>query len=112
MASRTGLCRITRNRARALRMRQSLRHALRSHARCRTRPSCCLFQLQCRLRHRRHVAVITAVDVASQSVKVVEQNFANSRWPSDYARKLDLLSKDGHYWLLDAYLLGWKSIQQ
>ncbi|MHB8471870.1 MAG: CHAP domain-containing protein [Gammaproteobacteria bacterium] len=59
-----------------------------------------------------HVAVITAVDVASQSVKVVEQNFANSRWPSDYARKLDLLSKDGHYWILDAYLLGWKSIQQ
>ncbi len=59
-----------------------------------------------------HVAVVTAVDVAAQSVKVAEQNFANAPWPGNYARKIELISKDGRYWILDAYLLGWKSIHR
>jgi hypothetical protein len=59
-----------------------------------------------------HVAVITAVDAASQTVKVAEQNFANARWPGNYARELGLIRKDGHYWILDAYLLGWKGVRQ
>jgi hypothetical protein len=59
-----------------------------------------------------HVAVITSVDMASQSVKVAEQNFANAPWPGNYARELTLIRKDGRYWLLDAYLLGWKGVRQ
>lgn len=59
-----------------------------------------------------HVAVITSVDMAAQSIKVAEQNFANARWPGNYARVLDLVRRDGHYWILDAYLLGWKGVRQ
>ncbi len=57
-----------------------------------------------------HVAVITSVDLKEGAVKVAEQNFRNEKWPGDYARKIPLLQRDGSYWLLDAYLLGWKRV--
>lgn len=59
-----------------------------------------------------HVAVVTAVSANAKTITVAEQNFNNTRWPGNYARKLALVHKDGHYWILDAYLLGWKSIRQ
>jgi hypothetical protein len=55
-----------------------------------------------------HVAVITDVDRSSHTLKVAEENYLNKKWPDDYARKIDFILKDGGYWVLDAYVLGWK----
>jgi CHAP domain len=55
-----------------------------------------------------HVAVVTGIDMNSGLVEVSEQNFNNEFWPDDYARKIMFIKKDGNYWLLDSYLLGWK----
>jgi len=43
-------------------------------------------------------------------IKVAEQNFLNQQWPGNYARRIAVVRKDGQYWLLDAYLLGWKHL--
>ncbi len=59
-----------------------------------------------------HVAVITAVNLASQSVKVTEQNFTNAVWPGNYSRELEMIRKKGRYWIPNACLLGWKSVWQ
>lgn len=58
-----------------------------------------------------HVAVVTEVDLKQGHIKVAEQNFTNEIWPGDYARQIAFIHKDNRYWLLDSYLLGWKSIQ-
>lgn len=57
-----------------------------------------------------HVAVITHLDKQSGEIKIAEQNFTNTKWPADYARILTLVEKGGKYWILDAYLLGWKRV--
>jgi hypothetical protein len=61
-----------------------------------------------------HVAVVTELtlpdgDVAG-NVEVAEQNFANRPWQGDHARRIPLLRADGRWWLLDAYLIGWKRL--
>ena len=55
-----------------------------------------------------HVAVITEVDRGAGVLKLAEQNFANRRWRGDYARQVEFIHNNGHYWVLDAYVLGWK----
>jgi glutathionylspermidine amidase/synthetase len=55
-----------------------------------------------------HVAVVTGMDLATHKVRVAEENYLNRKWPGDYAREIELVVRDGRYWLLDAYLLGWK----
>jgi glutathionylspermidine amidase/synthetase len=55
-----------------------------------------------------HVAVITAVDLPARKLRVAEENYLNQPWPGDYARAIDLVVRDGRYWVLDPYLLGWK----
>jgi CHAP domain len=57
-----------------------------------------------------HVAVITAVDLPARRIRVAEENYLNRKWPGDYAREIELVVRDGRYWLLDAYLLGWKHV--
>jgi hypothetical protein len=57
-----------------------------------------------------HVAVVTAVDLSAHRIRVAEENYFNRKWPGDYAREIELLVRDGRYWLLDAYLLGWKHV--
>lgn len=59
-----------------------------------------------------HVAVITEVDLAAGKLRVAEQNYRNEPWPADYAREIDLIERNGRYWVLDAYVLGWKRVQQ
>lgn len=59
-----------------------------------------------------HVAVITDVDLQRGVLKVAEQNYLNEAWPANYARQIDVVSKSGRYWVLDAYLLGWKRVAQ
>jgi glutathionylspermidine amidase/synthetase len=58
-----------------------------------------------------HVAIVTDVDLKNGFVKVGEQNYNNDPWPGDYARKIDLINKNGKYWLLDGYILGWKRVK-
>jgi glutathionylspermidine amidase/synthetase len=55
-----------------------------------------------------HVAVVTGIDIDNGLVEVSEQNFNNESWPGDYARNIVLIKNHEDYWLLDAYLLGWK----
>ena len=55
-----------------------------------------------------HAAVVVEVDKASGVLKVGEQNYENKKWPANYARTIPFIERNGHYWLLDAYLLGWK----
>ncbi len=55
-----------------------------------------------------HVAIVTAVDAKAGELQVGEQNFSNQAWPANYARKISMLKKQGQFWLLDAYILGWK----
>lgn len=59
-----------------------------------------------------HVAVITDVDLPTGLLKVAEQNYSNQTWPADYARQIDVINKNGRYWVLDAHLLGWKRVAQ
>jgi hypothetical protein len=55
-----------------------------------------------------HVAVVTDVDYANGVIEVGEQNYQNTRWPGDYARRIVLARKGDGWWLHDAYLIGWK----
>lgn len=55
--------------------------------------------------------VTREVDLTAGVVRVAEQNFTNQKWANDnYAREIDLVIRGSRYWLLDAYLLGWKHI--
>ena len=55
-----------------------------------------------------HVAVITDINEKTGTVKVAEQNYLNKKWPGNYSRQIKLLKDNNRYWLLDAYLIGWK----
>ncbi|MGD8569384.1 MAG: CHAP domain-containing protein [Gammaproteobacteria bacterium] len=57
-----------------------------------------------------HVAVISKVDPASKTVQVLEQNYNNTKWARKYSRIIPYVQHDNKYWLLDAYLLGWKRV--
>ncbi len=56
-----------------------------------------------------HVAVVLRVDTKKKLVFVAEENFANAKWPGDYARAIPYVEHGGGTWLLDPYLIGWKS---
>lgn len=58
-----------------------------------------------------HAAIVLQVDSKRGIVRVAEQNFKNQKWPENFARTIQLIQKDGRYWLLDAYLLGWKRVE-
>lgn len=55
-----------------------------------------------------HVAIVLRVDKNKKVIYVGEENLKNIRWPGNYARSIPFVRRDGHYWLLDAYLVGWK----
>ena len=57
-----------------------------------------------------HAAIVLQVDRKRGMVRVAEQNFKNQKWPGQYARTIQLIQKDGRYWVLDPYLLGWKRV--
>lgn len=57
-----------------------------------------------------HVAVVIAVDTTNDYVEVCEQNYANQKLPSDHRRKMPLVKHHDLFWILDAYLIGWKSL--
>ena len=57
------------------------------------------------------MAVITGVDYKADTIDVGEQNYNNTPWSSDYARTIPFVRKGDQYWILDAYLLGWKQVK-
>ena len=57
-----------------------------------------------------HVAVVSKVDTKSKTVEVIEQNFNNTKWPGNHARRIPYVKQQDQYWLLDSYLLGWKRV--
>jgi hypothetical protein len=58
-----------------------------------------------------HAAIVLQVDRRRGVVRVAEQNFKNQKWPGYYARTIPIIRKNGRYWLLDAYLLGWMRVR-
>lgn len=58
-----------------------------------------------------HAAIVLFVDRKKGKIYVAEQNYKNQKWPGSYARTIQYIRKDGRYWLLDAYLLGWMRAQ-
>ncbi len=59
-----------------------------------------------------HVAVVSKIDQNSNTVQVIEENYKNTKWPGDYARKIPYVVQDKQFWLLDSYLLGWKRVTE
>lgn len=57
-----------------------------------------------------HVAVISKVDAKTHTIQVGEQNFNNSKWAGGYARSIPYVEHDKKFWILDAYILGWKRV--
>lgn len=55
-----------------------------------------------------HVAVVTRVDDKTGKIRLAEQNYLNQAWQGRHAREVSLVEKDGGWWVLDAYLIGWK----
>ncbi|RZA07056.1 MAG: CHAP domain-containing protein [Proteobacteria bacterium] len=58
-----------------------------------------------------HLAVVLAVDAKRKMIRVGEENFANKPWPAAYSREIPYAQREGKIWVLDAYLLGWKTIK-
>lgn len=56
-----------------------------------------------------HLAVVTQVDAKKRVLRVAEENFLNAPWPGDYSREIPFVEQAGKVWVLDAYLLGWKT---
>jgi hypothetical protein len=55
-----------------------------------------------------HVAVVVGHDSDAGVIHVAEQNYSDNPWQGDYCRKIPLLEIDGHWWLLEPFLNGWK----
>lgn len=57
-----------------------------------------------------HVAIVVSVDEKKHTIQVAEQNYANTKWPRNYAREITYIKSDNRVWLLDRYLIGWKRV--
>ncbi|MDH5518297.1 MAG: CHAP domain-containing protein [Gammaproteobacteria bacterium] len=55
-----------------------------------------------------HVAVVVAADNKTNTLFIAEQNYSNEKWLNNFSRKISYVKKDGRYWLLEPYLIGWK----
>ena len=58
-----------------------------------------------------HVAVVISVDRKRRTIRLAEQNYSNKKWPADYSREVPYVIRQGNYWVLDGYLLGWKRMK-
>ena len=59
-----------------------------------------------------HVAIITSVNVREKHIKIAEQDEKNSKWKSNYSRKLKLEIIDGCSVLSYKYpIIGWISLE-
>ncbi|MGZ3710296.1 MAG: CHAP domain-containing protein [Bdellovibrionota bacterium] len=56
-----------------------------------------------------HMAIVTGLDKKKKIIFVAEQNFSNKKWPGNFARAIPYVRHDKGFWLLDPFLIGWKS---
>lgn len=56
-----------------------------------------------------HVAIVLKLDRTRKLVYLGEENFANTKWKGPFARTIPFVKRGADFWLLDRYLLGWKS---
>ncbi len=57
-----------------------------------------------------HVSVIVAINEEQSTLQLAEQNYLNSRWNLGFAREISYRQEADQFWLLDAYLIGWKRV--
>jgi len=57
-----------------------------------------------------HVAVVLGVDPTQKLIWVGEQNFDNQPLTGSHAREVEFIEKEGRFWILDPYLIGWKHV--
>lgn len=57
-----------------------------------------------------HVSVVINVSETSGSIELHEQNFENQYQLPNQQRNISFVFHKGRYWLLNNYLLGWKSM--
>jgi trypanothione synthetase/amidase len=56
-----------------------------------------------------HIAIIT--EVGRDYIRIAEQNYKFHRWSGNYARQIQLVLKDGGYYMRDYYKIsGWMEI--
>jgi hypothetical protein len=56
-----------------------------------------------------HVAIVLKTDPRKHVVYVGEQNYKNSKWTEKFARRISYVKRGSEIWLLDPYLIGWKT---
>lgn len=57
-----------------------------------------------------HVAVVAHVAHDERLVEVLERNFVADAKDLPSPRRIPLIENGGRYWVLDGYLIGWKSL--
>jgi len=59
-----------------------------------------------------HVSVVVNVSELNGLIDLLEQNFDNHQQLPNQQRSISFTFHKQRYWLLDSYLLGWKSIEE
>ncbi len=57
-----------------------------------------------------HIAVVIDINEEQATLQLAEQNYLNAKWNGEFAREISYTKKAEQYWLLDAYLIGWKRV--
>lgn len=58
-----------------------------------------------------HVAVISEIDLERNVIGVCEYDYGIQHRHPEQRRYISLISFSGCFWILDAYVIGWKQIQ-
>lgn len=59
-----------------------------------------------------HVSVVVEIDISLDVILVYEQNFENVYEHPHQKRSIRFINENGHCWLLDDFVIGWKSPQE
>ncbi len=59
-----------------------------------------------------HVSVVVEIDISLGVILVYEQNFENVYEHPHQKRSIRFIYKNGRCWLLDNFIIGWKSPQE
>lgn len=59
-----------------------------------------------------HVAIVVGINEERETLQLAEQNYFNTKWDNNFSREISFITKGDKFWLLDAYLIGWKRVMQ
>ena len=57
-----------------------------------------------------HVAVVSGISINGAKISVQEKNYIHQK-TDELTRHIPFVIRDNRYWLLDEYIIGWKSIE-